>query len=221
MHDNKYCYPDSNILINKKNIIDAEKLFDAEILYTGVRLMELQESPIKGTFNLKHLCKIHKHIFQDLYSWAGKIRTVNISKGNMFCYVQNINAYAEIVFEKFFSSCYEARENKDLFVEVLTDNYADLNALHPFREGNGRSQREFTRELCLQCGYVFDMSCTTHKEMLEASIIAFNKADNSKLLSIINQAVIPIEDYNIKDNLFHKIVTADSLVTKDVADLYE
>lgn len=221
MHDKKYCYPNSNVLINKKNIKDAKVLYDAEILYTGVRLMELQEKPIKGDFDLKHLCKIHKYIFQDLYSWAGKIRTIDIGKGNMFCYVQNINDYAETIFQKYFSSCYEARKNKDVFVEVLTDNYADLNALHPFREGNGRSQREFARELCERCGYVFDLSCTTHTEMLEASIIAFNKADNSKLLNIFKQAVIPASEYKKADNSFLYILTSDDLDIEDVANSYE
>lgn len=72
MHDKKYCYPDSNVLINKKNILTAKELFDAEVLYTGIRLMELQQKPVKGNFDMKHLCRIHKYIFQDLYVWAGK-----------------------------------------------------------------------------------------------------------------------------------------------------
>lgn len=150
-----------------------------------------------------------------------KIRTIDIGKGNMFCYVQYINDYAETIFQKYFSSCYNAKEDKELFIAKLTDNYADLNALHPFREGNGRSQREFARELCLHCGYMFDLSGTTHKEMLEASVIAFNRADNSKLLEIFTKAVIPIEEYNKPDNLFLRILTSDDLDIEDVADSYE
>ena len=221
MHDKKYCYPNSNVLINKKNIMDTKMLYEAEIKYTGIRLMELQEAPINGNFDLKHLCKIHKYIFQDLYSWAGKIRTIDIGKGNMFCYVQNINSYAESIFEKYFSGCYSAKENHAYFVETLADNYADLNALHPFREGNGRSQREFARELCLACGYIFDLSGTTHKEMLEASITAFNKADNTKLIEIFNKAVIPEKEYEKNDNSFLSILTSDDLDIEDVANSYE
>lgn len=221
MHDKKYCYPDSNILINKKNITEAKMLYEAEIQYTGLRLMELQEKPISGKFDLKHLCKIHKHIFKDLYVWAGKIRTIDIGKGNIFCLVQNINSYADTIFSKYFSSCYDVRTDRELFIKVLVDNYADLNALHPFREGNGRSQREFARELCLKCGYVFDLSCTTHKEMLEASIIAFNKGDNSKLLEIFKKAVIPENEYEKNDNSFLSILTSDDLDIEDVANSYE
>lgn len=221
MHDKKYCYPNSNVLINKKGITDAKKLFQAEVEYTGARLVELQQHPIKGNFDLKHLCKIHKHIFQDLYSWAGKIRTIDIGKGNMFCYVQNINGYAESIFNKYFSSCYSAKGNRELFVEALADNYADLNALHPFREGNGRSQREFARELCLVCGYAFDLSGTTHKEMLDASILAFNKADNSKLIEIFTKAVIPENEYEKSNATILSILTSDDLDIEDVANSYE
>lgn len=221
MHDKKYCYPNSNILINKKNIINAKELLEAEVLYTGIRLMELQQTPIKGNFDLKHLCRIHKYIFQDLYSWAGKIRTIDIGKGNIFCFVQNIYAYAEEIFEKYYPSCYAAKDSREAFVEVLTSNYADLNALHPFREGNGRTQREFAREICLRCGYVFDLSCTTHKEMLDASILSFNKADNTKLLRIFEQAVIPMGDYDKTDSSFLNILTTDDLDIEDVANSYE
>lgn len=221
MHDKKYCYPNSNVLINKKDIRNAKELLDAEILYTGIRLMELQECPISGKFDFKHLCKIHKYIFQDIYGWAGKVRTIDIGKGNMFCYVQNISGYAEIVFNKYFPSCYSVKADRDRFVEVLADNYADLNALHPFREGNGRSQREFARELCLECGYAFDLSRTTHKEMLVASIYAFNKADNSKLLEIFKKAVIPIGEYQPPDISYINILTSDDLEIEDIANSYE
>ena len=221
MQDKKYCYPNSTVLINKKGIRDANKLYQAEIEYTGARLVELQQNPMVGKFDLKHLCKIHKHIFQDLYTWAGKIRTIDIGKGNMFCYVQNIHGFAEIIFGKYFSSCYAARNNRELFVEVLADNYADLNALHPFREGNGRSQREFTRELCLKCGYIFDLSTTTHKEMLDASIYAFNMADNSKLVEIFKKAVIPESEYEKNNDTFLNILTSDDLDIEDVVNSYE
>ena len=221
MHDKKYCYPNSNVLINKKNIQDAKELLNAEVLYTGIRLMELQKNPVKGNFDFKHLCKIHKYIFQDLYSWAGKIRTIDIGKGNIFCYVQNINAYAETIFPRYFSDCYEVRGNREEFIKVLTDNYADLNALHPFREGNGRSQREFARELCLQCGYVFDLATTTHREMLEASILSFDKGDNSKLFDIFSKAIVPMAEYSEAEHAVLNILTSDDLNIEDIANSYE
>ena len=74
MPDNKYCYPDSEVLKNKLNIIDKNKLFEAEKELTAIRLKELQDKPIKGKFDFKHLKAIHKYIFQDIYDWAGKER---------------------------------------------------------------------------------------------------------------------------------------------------
>ncbi len=85
MQDNKYCYPNSNTLKNKLNIKDRYTLFEAEKELTAIRLKELQDQPILGEFNFTHLKSIHKYIFQDIYDWAGEVRTVEIGKGNLFC----------------------------------------------------------------------------------------------------------------------------------------
>ena len=82
MPDNKYCYPNSAVLRNKLNITDKNELFEAEKELTAIRLRELQENPVKGKFDFKHLKAIHKYIFQDIYDWAGMERTVEIGKGN-------------------------------------------------------------------------------------------------------------------------------------------
>lgn len=84
MPDNIYCYPDSEVLKNKLNITDKNELFEAEKELTAIRLKELQDKPIKGKFDFKHLKAIHGFIFQDVYDWAGKERTVEIGKINMF-----------------------------------------------------------------------------------------------------------------------------------------
>ena len=94
---------------------------------------------------------------------------------------------------------------------MLSSHYADLNALHPFREGNGRAQREFTRELCLKCGYMLDLTRTTRKEMLTASIASFDKGDNSGLIEVFGKSVIPIEEYeNYKSNLTSSLLILSS-----------
>lgn len=85
MPDSKYCYPNSNVLKNKLNITDDKVLFEAEKELTTIRLKELQSNPIRGKYDFSHLKAIHKYIFQDIYTWAGKERTVEIGKGNLFC----------------------------------------------------------------------------------------------------------------------------------------
>ena len=193
MADAKYCYPDSNVLRNKLGITDADALLEAEIECASARLLGLQMRPVEGGFDFRHLCEIHRRIFQDLFEWAGQPRTVNIGKGNLFCLVEHIQPFAAEIFAKFYGECFAARSDRERFVRALAKHYGDLNALHPFREGNGRAQREFARELCLKCGYVFDLTHTNHQEMLAASIRSFN-IDNAELERIFDRAVNPLAE---------------------------
>lgn len=206
MSDTKYCYPHTYILKNKLGIRDKEKLMDAEIRLTSARMFGLQKKPIQGRFDFNHLCEIHRYIFSDLFGWAGEPRTVDIAKGNYFCPCQNIQSYASDVFRRFYKDCKEAKDDKNKFTHVLAEHYADLNALHPFREGNGRTQREFARELCIDCGYVLDLTNTTHREMLYASQISFNQGDNSKLEEIFRKAITPVDTYKELDTRLRDIL---------------
>ena len=191
-----YTYPGTDVLINRFDCRDAEKLKEIKALSTGGNLAYLLLHPIKGKYDFAHLKKIHHFIFQDIYDWAGKTRTVDIGKGNLFCRVQFIEEYAKSVFADFYSSCKDAGTDREAFVETLAKHYADLNALHPFREGNGRTQREFTRELCLSCGYVLDLTQTSHEEMLNASVASFNTGDLFGFKQIFQKSVIPLEEYS-------------------------
>ena len=220
MNDSKYCYPNSNVLKNKLNIRNGKELFDAEKKLTLIRLQELQSNPIVGNFDFEHLKNIHYYIFQDIYEWAGKVRTVEIGKGNLFCTTACINSFAESVFSSFYSDCFFYKDNFEQFVNTFAQYYGDLNALHPFREGNGRTQREFGRLVCLKCGYAFDLSCTTHSAMLEASILSFNEGDNRLLREIFLQAIIPLEEYNrIKNKV--QILTSDDLIIENNTSQYD
>lgn len=193
MADKTYCYPDTNILKNKLNIYDEYRLSEAEIRLVSIRLYQLQVQPVPGSFDFNHLCSIHYHVFQDVYDWAGKPRSVDIAKGNsLFCPAWNIYGYAEDIFPKFYKNCMEAKDSLEQYVKIFAAHYADLNALHPFREGNGRSQREFCRELCLKCGYLFDLTHTCRDEMLQASIDSLEKGNNAKLESIFRKCIIPL-----------------------------
>lgn len=208
MGDKTYCYADSNVLKNKLGIMNADILLQEEIFYTNHRMLQLQRQPVKGPFNFAKLKSIHAHIFQDLYTWAGKTRTVDIGKGNLFCLAQHIESYAQDVFRSFEADCVAVKNDPAKFIHAVTNHYADLNALHPFREGNGRTQREFTRQLCLYCGYDFDLTHTSHEEMLEASIASFDKGDNSGLEAIFQSAIKPInKPTELQNRLKNSITT--------------
>ena len=115
MSDKIYCYPNSDVLINKLNIHDTDKLLEVERKLTMLRLMDLLEKPISGKFDLEHLRNIHKYIFQDIYPWAGKIRTVDIAKSNMFCKVQFIEMQAIEIFGKLQKDDYLKQLSKEKF----------------------------------------------------------------------------------------------------------
>ena len=172
--DNSYCYQDSCILKNKLGIRNKEQLEEAERNITALRILQLKTGELRGEPNFKYLCKIHKHIFGDIYSWAGKIRTVDISKGNMFCNSQFILENAEDIFNRLKKENY-LQDYKDVnkMSERLAYYLSEINALHPFREGNGRAQREFIIVLARRAGYKVDFSKVSQEEMIQASEEAF------------------------------------------------
>ncbi|MCL2052211.1 MAG: Fic family protein [Lachnospiraceae bacterium] len=164
-----YCYPDSDVLINKLNIKDSKELFIAEREFVSYRVALLLDKPMKGNFDFKHLKAIHKHLFQDVFHWAGKSRKCNIAKTNWFCLAQHIDAYAEDVFGKINKSNYYLGLDYDSKITALAELFADIIALHPFREGNGRTQREFIGGLAKVNGIKLDFTKTEAREMIIAS----------------------------------------------------
>ncbi len=173
MADRIYCYPNSDVLKNKIGIQDMEKLQRLERRLTMLRILELVDKPIQGKFDLQHLCLIHRYIFQDVYDWAGEIRKVDIAKGSMFCNVKFIESQAAEIFKKLKSEDYLQGLNEENTASRLAYYFSEINALHPFREGNGRSQREFIRTLALHIGYVINFVKVSKEEMLKASKDSF------------------------------------------------
>lgn len=175
-----YCYPDSNVLKNKLNIRDNTLLKTAEEEITLIKQMELLKNPIKGNFSKTHLMNIHKFIFEDIYAFAGKIRREQISKADTMFYPPNLinreldKLFAKIKEENMFKETDE-KKNFDNLAYVM----AQLNLIHPFREGNGRSVREFIRLMAKRMGYDLNWGNIGRDELLEASVLS---VDNYKTL---------------------------------------
>ena len=183
--DDTYCYPGTDALRNKAEITNAQDLDTFEGELSTLRSIEILENPIAGQFDLAHLQRIHLALFQDVYDWAGKIRTVDISRGNSrFANVRFIESAANDIFTKL------ARENwlKGLDAEALSKRLAhylsEINALHPFREGNGRVQRIFISQLSQSAGYQLDYSDLEQEQIYRAMELAFN-GDESILANLI------------------------------------
>lgn len=166
----RYCYKDTSILINHYDIMEERQLQTMETILTTQRLSELQESPVKGDFDLRHLLRIHEYIFRDLYPFAGELRTENITKdGFAFAQARFIREAAEPLFAKMMAEDWETMDLPSLS-EKLAYYLSELNVLHPFREGNGRSLREFIRCIALEAGYRLDWSMLPKEKVLQASI---------------------------------------------------
>ena len=173
--DNKYCYPNSPVLKNKLNITEAQALAIAEREITAARIAGIIDNPVRGKLDFKHLLSIHHAIFRDVYTWAGKPRTVDISKGNQFCLSRHIDTYAGDVFAKLKGEAFLLGKTMDEMPERLTYYLSEINVLHPFREGNGRAQRIFIEYLAQCAGFDVDFSQVDGREMIEASALSFAK----------------------------------------------
>ncbi len=172
--DSFYCYPGTYVLKNKLNILDENELKTAEREITSLRTAQALTSRIEGSFDFKHLAKIHNFLFGDIYGWAGTIRTVNISKGNQFCLCQFIESQMDEILQQLKNENYlKDYKNKNEVAKRLAYYLGEINSIHPFREGNGRTQRMFIEHLAASLSYRLDFMKITSSEMLEASAQAF------------------------------------------------
>lgn len=185
-HDT-YCYPGCSVLRNKADLTNQTELdaFEADI--TAVRLVELGENPVEGQFDLQHLQRIHYALFQDVYEWAGEIRTVDISRQkSRFANARHLESYAQSLFgelakERRLKDC-----NIDQAAQRLAHYLSEINAIHPFREGNGRTQRVFIAQLAQGAGYRLDYSDLEQELVYSAMEAAFH-GDEKPLANLIRQ----------------------------------
>lgn len=184
--DKIYCYENTDVLKNKLNLKNKEELEKAERYITKLRQMDLEKIPINGNFDMNHLKKIHKKLFRDIYYFAGELRRVEISKkGSQFCYIRFLNDQGIEILNKIATENYYKNLTKKEYIEKIAILTGNLIHLHPFREGNGRTIREFIRELCLFAGYEIDYFKSLTLERLEAEILAYN-CDYKKIISLLN-----------------------------------
>lgn len=184
--NSNYCYKDSNVLINKLDIHDQKILQKYEAKITAAKLLALRQKGIIGNFDVKHLNAIHTYLFEDIYQFAGKFRNENIAKGVFrFAEWEYIESELEKLLEQLKKENYLSGLPKEKLADRLAYYLSELNVLHPYREGNGRTIREFIRELALKNGYVLNLSKVDPKDFLNASIKSIvDTSDLAKLILI-------------------------------------
>ena len=175
-----YCYKGTYVLINKLNITNDEDLFNAERELVSLRVSAFNDNPLKGNFDFKYLKDIHKYLFQDVYRWAGDIRNCNIAKQDLFCLTEHIESFGTDAFNKLKKEKYFVDYDNETTLDKLVELFADINALHPFREGNGRSQRVFIESLAKINGINLDLTNISKMDMIIASHESIN-GDYKKL----------------------------------------
>ena len=179
-----YCYKGTNVLVNKMNIKDPIALKNYETSVIGLKLMALSKQGITGKFDVSHIVSIHKFLFEDIYPFAGLFRTENIAKDYFqFAEWEYIESELTRLLSELKNENFLANLTKEKFAERLAYYWAELNVLHPFREGNGRTTREFLRQLSLKNGYILNLHKILPQKLFNASIKSIiDTADLEKYL---------------------------------------
>ena len=185
-----YCYKNSNVLKNKAGIRDGNTLRAMENEIVAIKQYQMILSPITGKFTKNHLYRIHRFLFEDIYSFAGHTRKEQIAKGTTTFYPPaSIDKELGKTF-RFIADGHQLRDytGSDL-LDAIAFVMAELNVVHPFREGNGRAIREFIRLLALHNGLHIDWSNVEYTAILDASIESVD--DHTALIPILEQVITP------------------------------
>lgn len=167
-----YVYPGTGVLRNSLDVRDGEELRRIEADLSNWNGLRLAAEPIPGNFDLPHLQAIHRFLFEDLYEWAGELRTVPLAKSDLFCMPEHIESYGAEIFSRFADDGHLVGLDREAFVDRLAHYLGDVNALHPFREGNGRAQRAFFTQIAAEAGYQLKWQLVDPRQNIDASAAA-------------------------------------------------
>lgn len=174
------------MLRNRADLRDQEAL---EAFEHEAALQRAEEPRPPGRLSVRHYRAMHHHLFQDVYPWAGRFRTVRISKGgSMFCYPEHIGSQMRDLFGQLRGADYLAGLSAPNFVNRATDFLSTLNAIHPFRDGNGRTQLAFLDVLAEHAGHRLVLEQLEPGAMLAAMVSSFH-GDDRPLASVLSELV--------------------------------
>lgn len=179
-----YCYPGTTVLKNLLNVRDQDTLGELEAVLTAARADE----PLpEGRLSVTQYAAIHHHLFQDVYPWAGKYRTVRISKdGSAFCYPENIAYEMKALFGLLRDKHFFRGLSREQFATEAASFLSTLNAIHPFREGNGRTQTTFITLLAHHADHPLDLDRLVPEEFLTAMVASFKGDDGPLELQLLH-----------------------------------
>ena len=189
MPDDPYVYPGTSVLRNRFGVRDGTELARREHDASSAQILALLVEPLPGRYDLAHLQAFHRQIFGDVYEWAGELRTVAIAKADtMFALPGRIGPYLSDVLAEFPRENYLCGLPAGRCADRLTYYLAEINAAHPFREGNGRTQRAFVGQLAEQAGYRLAWEKLTPERNVETAVAAM-RGDSAPLRQALGELI--------------------------------
>jgi len=183
-----------------RNLLGAkssQELKEREPQVVFANELELASIFIPRSNDLAEVLAIHKQLFKGVYDWAGQIRAVDIRKNGRgteyFLVVSKILDAGNYVFTEFAKESYLKGLDKETFIKRLTYYYDQLNYIHPFREGNGRTQRVFWSRVAYDAGYDINWTGVLDGENDKASRLAAEDMDLSGLEIMFERIVTESE----------------------------
>ncbi len=184
------CYPDTSTLINKLNITDQDTLDEIEQTLTSINFVDAITTIPFTNVNFDFYKSLHHKLFFELYDWAGQVRTINISKkGTNFCSADEITNQGTNIFNFLEKNNYYQDCSREKFITNIVDLYCNINYLHPFREGNGRTQRLFLTMLINNAEYSIHFGKMDLDELMIATIYS-SQGNTDLLYNILNENII-------------------------------
>ena len=198
--DDKYTYPGSGgVLVNRLDIRNASRLDEALNDYASVAWAALRREPIPEPPDFEYLRDIHRRLFARVLPWAGQLRTVDLRKtapgAQPFLPVSMLTRSAGFVFDQLRQDHYLQHLNRDQLIERLAHHYDQVNYLHPFREGNGRTQRFFFDSLAVAAGWWLDWTQVTGAVNDAASRAAAEDHDLATLQEMFAVILTPVPQH--------------------------
>ena len=180
--EDPYCYPGTTVL---KNLADLRTQPELDAFEAAMVTQRLDEPLPRGRLGYAHYRAVHQRLFGDIYAWAGRVRTVRISKGaSMFCYPEHIDGEMRRVFGNLRQIDFLRGTETHVFSAQAAHFLSELNAVHPFREGNGRTQLAFLAILADAAGHPMNYEAIDPQRLLRAMIVSFD-GDEAQLAGII------------------------------------
>jgi cell filamentation protein len=189
--DDPYVYTGTDVLRNMPGIRDGDELARFEARLTFLRGLQLASDPIAGEYDLAHLQAFHRYLFAGLYEWAGDLRTVVLAKTDLFCLPEHIESYGAEIFGKLAEEGRLRDLDREAFIDRLAHYLGDVNALHPFRDGNGRAQRAFFAQLASDAGYQLDWQLVDPQLNTDAAVAAM-QGDEVPMRNLLDEITKPI-----------------------------